>query len=85
MFFNSANSAQTAEAKIGTQWNTRTHSELLGLPAELLVEVLLPYAAGELHEWDQLQEAAEPGRVGSTGNAPDWLEPHLDQLPGEKF
>jgi hypothetical protein len=77
--------AQTTEAETGAQRIIRAHAERLGVPVDLLAELLLSYAAGELQAWEQQQEAADPGSVGYTGDAPDWLEPHLQQLRPPAF
>jgi hypothetical protein len=78
-------SAQTTEAETGAQRIIGAHAERLGVPVDLLAELLLSYAAGELQAWEQQQEAADPGSVGYTGDAPDWLEPHLKQLRPPAF
>jgi hypothetical protein len=79
--------AQTAEAGTATQQIIKAHAQRLGVPAELLGELLLSYAARKLQEWEQQQEATDPGSVAYVGDAaPDWLAPDLKPLqPGVGF
>jgi hypothetical protein len=55
----------------------RAHARRLGLTVEQLTEALLQHGAQELDAWAEAEEAADPGSVWHTGDAPEWLEAYL--------
>jgi len=60
----------------------RAHARRLGLTIEQLSAALLQRGALELAAWAEAEETADPGSVWHTGDAPEWLEPHIPQREG---